>query len=152
MHNIKLSDRIFYALSSLLKCVFCLLQNRARHTSNVVGHCIVWFFFFWYANFIDIENPIVDFIMIVVWKNSRCLVNDSISLQSLSLGNLSSLYNFFLHNWVFLKPYKNPFTLVEKASWCPLKKIIMQFEKRTNAFSLYDAVWKGNAFSFSFLF
>ena len=45
MHNIKLSDRIFYALSSLLKCVFCLLQNRARHTSNVVGHCIVWFLF-----------------------------------------------------------------------------------------------------------
>ena len=31
----------FYALSSWLKCLFCLLQNRARPTPNAIGHCIV---------------------------------------------------------------------------------------------------------------
>ena len=40
-----LSDRIFYTLSSKLKSVFCLLQNRARYTLNVIGRCIVWFVF-----------------------------------------------------------------------------------------------------------
>ena len=32
-------------LTSSLKCVFCLQQNRARHTLNAIGHCIVWFVF-----------------------------------------------------------------------------------------------------------
>ena len=32
--------RIFYALS-----VFCLLQNRAQHTLNAIGHYIVMFVF-----------------------------------------------------------------------------------------------------------
>ena len=36
---------IFYALSSKLKCVFCLLQNHARHTPNAIGYCIVYFVF-----------------------------------------------------------------------------------------------------------
>ena len=26
-----------------MKCVFCLLQNRAQHTLNVISHCIVRF-------------------------------------------------------------------------------------------------------------
>ena len=44
-YPITLSNRIFIALSSLLKCVFCLLQNCARYTSNAIGHCIVYFVF-----------------------------------------------------------------------------------------------------------
>ena len=44
-YHITLSNRIFHALSSLLKCVFCLLQNCARYTSNAIGHCIVYFVF-----------------------------------------------------------------------------------------------------------
>ena len=39
--NVTHSNRTFYALSSKLKYVFCLLLNRARHTLHSIGHCIV---------------------------------------------------------------------------------------------------------------
>ena len=49
MNNVCMSHcifkSIFYALSSYLKCVFCLLQKRAQHTQNAIGHCFVGFVF-----------------------------------------------------------------------------------------------------------
>ena len=58
--NITLSNWNFHALSSCLKCMFCLLQNRARHTTEC-DWSLYSLVCVWYANFIEIEDPIVVF-------------------------------------------------------------------------------------------
>ena len=71
-------------------CVLFTTKPSSTHTEcDWSLHCLV---FVWYANFINIENPIVVFIMTVVWKFyaahwsevSSCLENDSITVTVLS--------------------------------------------------------------------